>query len=83
MSDGKADMPTDAEIRAIRSRAEASTTGPFELVKRGFGDYDIDPVNGGDIRGVRGQFARREDAEFFALAREDVLRLLSALDTDR
>lgn len=83
MSDGKADMPTDAEIRAIRSRAEASTSGPFELVERGFGDYDIDPVSGGDMRGVRGQFSRREDAEFFALAREDVLRLLAALEANR
>lgn len=83
MSDGKADLPTAAEIEAIRARAEASTAGPFALVERGFGDYDIDSVGGGDIRGVRGQFARREDAEFFSRAREDVLYLLAALDGDR
>lgn len=44
----------------IRARAEASTPGPFGLVPRGFGDYDVEPV---DERGEpRGELAALLDA---------------------
>lgn len=72
-------------LAEIRRRAEASAEGPFELWPRGFGDYDVVPVDErgerrGEIAGVRGMFMRGADAEFFRHAREDVLALLDALE---
>ena len=71
----------------IRRRVQASTPGPFGLVERGFGDYDVEPVDErgqprGELAGVRGMFYRLEDAEFFMHAREDVLALLDALEEE-
>ncbi len=81
---------TAERIEEIRARALASTEGPFVLVERGFGDYDVDIVRRAgrdnavvDMAGVRGMFARKEDAEFFSRAREDLLALLDVIDGER
>lgn len=76
---------TGERLAEIRRRAEASAEGPFGLVPRGFGDYDVEPVDErgerrGELAGVRGMFMREEDAEFFRHAREDVLALHDALE---
>lgn len=80
-------MSADESIEEIRARALASTTGPFVLVPRGFEDYDVRRVghedSGFEMAGIRGMFGRKEDAEFFARAREDVLALLDALEAER
>lgn len=79
---------TPEHIEEIRSRALASTEGPFVLVERGFGDYDVVPVDErgeprGELTGIRGMFMGQENAEFFVHARADVLALLDALEEKR
>ena len=79
---------TGNRLAEIRARAEDSTPGPFGLVERGFGDFDVEPVDErgearGELAGVRGMFYRRENAEFFMHARADVLALLDALEEER
>jgi len=79
---------TDGRLAEIRRRAEASAEGPFELWERGFGDFDVVPVDEsgepcGELAGIRGMFMREENAEFFLHAREDVLTLLDALEAER
>ena len=66
------------ELSEIEARANAATSGQAQIVSRGgtcFG-WDVD-FNGQEVSGVRGMFARLEDAEFFAQARSDVLRLVA------
>ena len=87
--EGNATAALDGDrLAEIRRRAEASAEGPFELWPRGFGDYDVVPVDErgerrGEVNGIRGMFMREADAEFYRYAREDVLALLDALEEER
>ncbi len=67
-------MMTDAELDAIRARAEAATPGPWGITADSKpNDFDIAGPEPGDTRGM---FWREEDAGFVAHARTDVPALL-------
>lgn len=57
------------ELRALEA---AATPGPISVTERGGMGFDLDPV----WPGVRGMFDRREDAEFYAAARNALPGLL-------
>ena len=71
---------TNEELQAIKDRADAATPGPWIANPRATDGY-VDDFLGAEIKGPpdaqRGQFARLEDAEFIAHAREDVPALVA------
>jgi len=68
------------QLEAIRARADAATPGPWSTRTNSLNGIE-DEFLGLDIEGppdaVRGQFARRADAEFIAAARADIPALLA------
>ena len=74
---------TSDELQAIKARCDAATPGPWNAVPRATEGY-VDGFLGAEIEGPpdaqRGQFARMEDAEFIAHAREDIPALVAEIE---
>ena len=66
----------------MRARVAAATSGPLFVINRGTAhDYDIDAPIASPFHGyTRGMFWRKEDAEFYAAAREDIPALLDEVE---
>ena len=73
---------TPEELAAMRARVAAATSGPLFVINRGTAhDYDIDAPIASPFHGyTRGMFWRKEDAEFYASAREDIPALLDEVE---
>ena len=73
---------TPEELAAMRARVAAATSGPLFVINRGTAhDYDIDAPIASPFHGyTRGMFWRKEDAEFYAAAREDIPALLDEVE---
>ena len=73
---------TPEELAAMRARVAAATSGPLFVINRGTAyDYDIDALIASPFHGyTRGMFWRKEDAEFYAAARDDVPALLDEVE---
>lgn len=68
---------TQKELATIRERAERATPGPWRVVPDNIGGFPIFDVQD---RLDRSLVHTVEDAEFIAHAREDIPRLLDALE---
>ena len=74
---------TNEELQAIKTRAEQATPGPWIAKARavdGITDYFLGAEIEGPPDAQRGQFARKEDAEFIANARTDVPALVAEIE---
>lgn len=69
-------MLTNAEIEAIRKRAQAATEGPWQLADTYDGAWILDSDD--DI--ISGTVSRIVDAEFIAHARTDIPKLLAEIE---
>jgi len=82
------DLPTAAELVAMRERCDKATAGPWSVEHRmGASEFSDDVAGFGlDVVGppeadVRGQFERAADAQFIAHSRTDLPRCLALIDS--
>jgi hypothetical protein len=72
---------TPEELAAIKARVEAATPGPMVPYEHGSTlGWSFDTEDGTLPCGIRGMFERREDAVFYALARDDVPALVAEVE---
>lgn len=69
-------MMTQEQLETIRKRAQAATSGPWQLVDTYDGAWILDSDD--DI--ISGTVSRIVDAEFIAHAREDIPKLLAEIE---
>lgn len=76
---------TDADLAEMRRRTDAATKGPWTVDGGGYGipvavNARRVGLDGPEISGYENEWWRREDGEFVAHARQDMVRLLDEID---